>query len=90
MQYEFDLAGHESFVRGDLSYIGEYSTGLGRPPSGDYSRFDMTAGLTLGSFDVELFGKNLNNVDTITTYFANGRGWRVAPRTVGVNLRYLF
>jgi len=94
-QYEFDLFSNEAFWRGDLSYISDYvSGGPGNLddaiPVGDYVRLDMRAGIAIGQLDIEVFATNLTNEDAVTTRFLGGRGWRLNPRTIGINTRYRF
>ncbi len=96
LQYDFTLFENAAFWRGDLSYISDYISGgpgnlrNGVADSGDYTKLDMRAGVSLGNLDVEIFATNLTNEDAVTAEFLGGRGWRLNPRTMGVNLRHRF
>ena len=97
LTYLFDIAGYESFFRGDYSYVGGFynNTQETGQEAGDYSRFDARVGVKLNEgFSVELYGKNITNSNELTwvdSEPASGlRGNFMRPRTVGVSLRYQF
>jgi iron complex outermembrane recepter protein len=91
LEKRFDIAGRESFVRADYTYISEYyslfqETGT---PAGDYSLIDLSAGVAINNVNVGLFVKNAANADDFTwvdNVFAAQRAYRLRPRTVGFNV----
>ncbi len=91
LQYDFALADNPSFMRADLTYVGEFSTGNSIPTaSGGYVTLDLNAGVTLGDFDLKFYASNITNEDDVTISFFLDRGWRLRPRTYGVQLGYSF
>lgn len=94
-QYEFDVAGYNTFVRTDSSYSGEFYGDLLESPftrTGNYVKVDASLGVELGATKVNLFVRNLTNEDAFT--YRNGvtatYGYLMRPRTVGINLDYAF
>ncbi len=91
LEYDFNISGHESFVRADLTYVGDFTTSGSIPTeSGDYTTLNLNAGVSLGDFDLKLIGSNLTNEDAVTVAFFLDRGWRLRPRTIGLQLGYRF
>ena len=98
LQYSFNMAGYEAFVRGDYAYIGEYYHNIAEQgqPSGGYSQAHLKAGLAIDQVEVDLFIKNLTNADDFTwveTTFGplgTNRAYRLRPRTIGLNISYKF
>jgi len=95
LQYDFNLAGNASYVRGDYGYIGKFYRTVGEQRidlarSGDYGKLDMRFGMALEQFDLEVFGHNLTNVNAFTSAQSNFRGYQLAPRIVGINVSRRF
>jgi outer membrane receptor protein involved in Fe transport len=98
IQYEFDVLGHEAFVRADSIYVGPFYGDLQETPvteAGDYVKIDLSTRVTINDFNVDLYVRNLTDRDDYAfrgTYDA-GRpyfGYRLRPRTVGLQLGYNF
>ncbi len=97
-QYEFQIAAHKAFVRADSFYTGDFYGDLLETPglrSGDYIKVDARAGIAFGPLSAELFVKNLTNADDFTWRGLTGGtnpffGYRLRPRTVGLQLGYSF
>ncbi len=101
-QYEFSIAGRKAFVRADSFYTGEFFGDILESPNlsaGDYIKVDARAGMAFENLSVELFVRNLTNEDAFTwrgtvqggAYGAGSAfGFRLRPRTVGVQLSYSF
>jgi iron complex outermembrane receptor protein len=96
-QYEFQALGHDAFVRADSLYAGEFYGDLLESPgtsSGDYIKVDARAGIEIRNLSVELFVRNLTNEDAYTwrglTAGTSFFGYRLRPRTVGIQLGYSF
>jgi iron complex outermembrane receptor protein len=97
-QYEFDLAGHSAFVRADSLYTGKFYADVLETPigaAGDYVKIDARAGIAFRNIGVELFVRNLTNEDAFTWRggASSARpffGYRLRPRTVGMQLTYSF
>ncbi len=98
-QYDFDIAGHDAFVRADSFYAGKFYGDLLQTPlteAGDYIKVDVRAGVAIRNLSVELFVRNLTNEDTFTWrgLSNSGRGaffgYQLRPRTIGLQLGYHF
>ncbi len=100
-QYEFDVSGHRAFVRADSFYTGEFFGDLLQTPglrAGDYIKLDARAGVAIRNFSIELFVRNITDEDdftwrSTTVAFAANQpffGYRLRPRTIGVQLGYDF
>jgi outer membrane receptor protein involved in Fe transport len=95
LEYEYELGGYASYVRGDYAYVSEYFNRVGEEgdKGGDYGQLNMSAGITLNKFNINLFAQNLTNEDTVTnvgTLFPDTRAYRLRPRTIGLNIGYQF
>ncbi len=95
VQYEFSLAGHNAFVRADGIYVGSFYSGITQPAefnSGDYVRVDMSARIALDNVDLDLYARNLTNEDAFAFRNVNllYGGFRLRPRTLGLQLTYNF
>lgn len=97
IQYDMRVRGYDAFVRSDALYAGEFYGDLLKSPntlSGGYVKVDVRVGMKVRSLRAELFVKNLTNEDDFTwrgltnanAYF----GYRLRPRTVGLELGFAF
>ncbi|MDB4032701.1 TonB-dependent receptor, partial [Porticoccaceae bacterium] len=100
-QYDFSLAGYDSFARIDYTYMSEFSTSIDESiplaPSGGFGQLNLKTGIAFDQIAVDLFVNNLTNEDglTWTDSLLNWepgvqRANRIRPRTMGVNLSYQF
>jgi outer membrane receptor protein involved in Fe transport len=94
VQYDFAFAGHDAFVRADSTHIPRFNAALGgtqSTESGGYTKVDATARMLIHNLNVDVFVRNLTNVDELTYAAAGGLGnYRSRPRTYGVQLGYAF
>ncbi len=97
LEYEFDVIGHEAVLRADSIYVGSFYGDLATSAdtrAGDYVKVDLMGRVTIQSLSVDLFVKNLTNADEFTYRGAGGQGqffgYRLRPRTVGLQLSYNF
>jgi outer membrane receptor protein involved in Fe transport len=95
LQYEFSIAGYPAFMRADSIYVGPFFGDLQESPetrAGDYVKVDATARVTVRKLIIELFVRNLTNVDEFTFHGSGGiiAGYQLRPRTVGLQLGYSF
>ncbi|MDC0003469.1 TonB-dependent receptor [Porticoccaceae bacterium] len=94
IEYSFQLAGYNSFIRADYAYVGAYYNDVKETSlqMGDYDKLSLRAGINIDNWDVEFYGSNLTNSDEITTLvFGNDRrATRLAPAQFGFNARYQF
>ena len=93
--YEFELAGNLSYTRGDYAYIGEYYNFPGETgdEAGGYGQLNVSAGININQFTIEVFGHNMTDEDTFTSvdiFSGDTRGYRLRPRTIGMNVGYQF
>jgi iron complex outermembrane receptor protein len=95
LEKRFTVAGYDSFVRGDYTYVSEYyslfqAVGI---PGGGYSLVDLSAGVAINNIKVGLFVKNAANADDFTwvdNVFDAQRAYRLRPRTIGFNVAVAF
>lgn len=98
LEYSFMLLEYDAFVRGDYAYISEYYNNIDESgeASGGFGELNLRAGIAAGQFDIDLFVNNLTDEDGFTwveSTFAgvgSNRGYRIRPRTIGVNVAYSF
>ena len=94
VEYSFNLAGLDAFVRGDYTYVSEYYSNIAETgaSSGGYNEIDLKVGTSFDSVDVDLYVDNLTNADdfTWTDEFVGIRAYRLRPRTIGLNIGYHF
>jgi outer membrane receptor protein involved in Fe transport len=98
VQYKFTVGGHETQVRADSYYVGSFYGDLAQSSdlkSGGYARIDASTRMSFDKLGVELFAHNISNRDSYT-WRGNANnlgpdfGYRLRPRTVGVQLNYGF
>jgi outer membrane receptor protein involved in Fe transport len=98
VQYEFTVGGHETQVRADSFYVGSFYGDLAQSSdlkSGGYARIDASTRMSFDKLRVELFAHNISNRDSYTwrgnaNNLGSDFGYRLRPRTVGVQLNYAF
>lgn len=98
VQYEFAIAGHEAFIRADTIYVGTFYGNFQELPetrAGGYTKVDASARVMLNNLSVDLFVNNLTDVDEFTfrgIFGGQGEfyGFRMRPRTIGIQLGYSF
>ncbi len=98
LQYGFDINGHKAFVRTDTVYVGDSYGDLLQSQSirsDSYLKIDATAGMTIDRIDLSLFVRNSTNQDTYVFRGASRSvpafyGYRLRPRTIGLQLDYSF
>jgi outer membrane receptor protein involved in Fe transport len=96
LEYAFVLAGKNAWARGDFAWVGDYyNTFHGTPPRlGDYTTINLSSGIDLNNWSLEIFINNLADSDAAT--WANpiwapyDRETRLRPRTIGARLGYRF
>lgn len=101
-QYDFNVAAYKAFVRADSFYTDAFYGDLLETPgtkAGDYIKLDARAGVTIKDISLELFVRNLTNEDAYTWRGMSGTqsgaanpffGYRLRPRTIGLQLSYTF
>jgi iron complex outermembrane receptor protein len=98
LQYEFNVVGYPAFVRADSIYVGSFYGDLQTSPktrAGDYVKVDATARVAIKNLSVDLFVRNLTDADNFTYHGVGGEGsaffgYRLRPRTIGLQLGYTF
>jgi outer membrane receptor protein involved in Fe transport len=101
LHYAFDLSGHEAFVRTDVLYVGKIYESLAEQgpntQAGDYVKLDASARVRIGEMNFDFYIHNLTNEDAFTARsgvagLSGGEfyGYRLRPRTIGVQLGYEF
>jgi outer membrane receptor protein involved in Fe transport len=97
VQYEFGIAGRPAAVRADAIHVGSFSDNVTHPlysDAGDYVKIDASARIVLSSIDINFFVRNLTNEDAFTyrggSFYSEFYGYRLRPRTVGLELSYGF
>ena len=85
-------------MRGDYSYVGSFYGDFTQAgtKAGDYSQLNLSVGSEIGNLTVELYAQNVTNsrsitgVGTVGYLGLDGEGFRMRPRTLGINLGYGF
>jgi len=95
LQFDTLLSGRAAYARGDLAYIGGYYNNLQEQGEeiGDYTTVNLSTGLRLGRWDLQLFVHNVTDSDGATWIYRFEEypsAFRLRPRTAGVKLRYHF
>ncbi len=101
LHYAFDWSGHEAFVRTDVLYVGKIYESLAEQgpntQAGDYVKLDASARIRFGDMNFDFYIHNLTNEDAFTARsgvagLSGGEfyGYRLRPRTIGVQLGYEF
>ncbi len=97
-QYNFSVFGDKSaFVMGGMQWVGA-SKGSLDPDQTDHERpayhtADVSAGVTISSYNVSVFVKNAFDTDTVIQHpqvASIVQGYRVAPRSIGVSVAAKF
>ena len=93
LQADFDLMGRPTYLRTDVTHIGEYFNNLQEagPEAGDYTTINLRAGINVTEkISLSVFARNLTNEDGLTwieTELGDGRANYLRPRTIGIQLR---
>ncbi len=68
LQYDFVLAGYDSFTRIDYAYIGKYYGNIDETGTaiGGHGYINLKAGMAIDQFSIDLFVNNLTNDNGIT------------------------
>jgi len=98
LKFDFSIGRYEAFARADAVYVGSFYGDLAQSPSletDDYTKLDTSAGMAIGNLNVDLFVRNLTNENAMTfrgTLSRAGQyfGYRLRPRTIGLQLSYNF
>ena len=93
LEYDFLLAGHESFIRADYALIGGFYPDLqeSTQEAGDYGLINLKVGAKVEDFILEIYAKNLTNEDKLSYWNpVFNAGNRLRPRTIGVSVGYNF
>ncbi len=96
VQYSFDIAGHPASLRADAIHVDSFYNSVQQLPSfktDGYMKLDASARLTLRDFNIDLYVRNLTNDDALVFRgrgYTSLYGYRLRPRTVGVQFGYSF
>jgi outer membrane receptor protein involved in Fe transport len=98
VEYAFSIENTQAFLRMDYSYVGEYFGNFSETGqnSGDYSMINVKLGAIFDQLSVDMFVNNLTNADEFTwnenqfSQLGFTRAYQLRPRTIGINLNYLF
>lgn len=98
LQYKFEIGDYAAFVRTDSIYVGSFYGDLlesAKLESGDYVKHDASARVEIGNLNIDLFVLNLTNEDAFTnrgtlTNVGQFYGYRLRPRTIGLQLGFVF
>ncbi len=93
VQYDFDLAERQAYIRSDYAYVGGFYNNFPQvgAAAGDYSQVNVKAGMNLDKAHIALFINNLLDEDALTWVDAfPPTAHQMRPRTVGFNVGYRF
>lgn len=96
IQYDFALAGHAASVRTDWYYLGQFFGDVAEDLNTEvraYGRLDISGRMLFGNLSVELFAHNVTDADNYTWRGIAGNrgndfGYRLRPRTIGIQAGY--
>ncbi len=97
LQHDLQILGRAVSLRADAIYVGDYFEFVGErafTESGDYVKVDAAARIAIDHLNVDVFVRNLTNEDAFTSrgvfFPVEQAGYRLRPRTVGLQLNYSF
>jgi iron complex outermembrane recepter protein len=98
LQYDFVIAGYSASLRADSTYVGAFYGDLRQTPNlkaGGYTKVDVSARVKVRNLNFDLFVRNLTDEDDFTfrgTSASVGEfhGYRLRPRTIGMQVGYTF
>jgi outer membrane receptor protein involved in Fe transport len=97
LQYDFTIGIYDAYVRTDSIYVDTFYSdlqALSRTRSGGYMKVDAAARIALDNFNIEVFVRNLTDADDFTFRgpgdYGENYGYRLRPRTIGLQLGYSF
>ncbi|MDT9598346.1 TonB-dependent receptor [Sphingosinicella rhizophila] len=96
--HKYTLAGYDASLRVDAIYVGAFYGDLAQSANtraGDYIKLDFNAGIEFGNLGVDIFVRNITNEDAFTYRGDSAAadavyGYRLRPRTIGVQMNYRF
>jgi iron complex outermembrane receptor protein len=99
LQYDFPIYSYQASLRADAMYVGSFYGDIlssATTKSGGYAKLDLSGRVMIQNLTIDLFIHNVTNGDAFTfrdafayqgdQYF----GFRMRPRTIGVQLGYKF
>ncbi len=93
VQYQFALAGYDSYLRTDMSYVGGFYNNLEElgDQAGNYVELNVKLGTTVDNINMALFINNLTNADSYNwvDQFPPTVSY-LRPRTFGLKMGYNF
>ena len=96
LQYSFNLGRYKAYVRSDSTYVGSFNSALLHSPqakAGGYLQLDASARVEIDQLNLDLYVRNLSDVDAFVNRMAGAgefAGYRMRPRTVGLQASYNF
>ena len=94
VDYSFMLASYDAFLHSSYSYKDGHQSALDSPTLADaesYAKWDMRLGLDVDQWSFAFYGNNLTNEDAVVIGENPGFiGYRLSPRTLGLDLAYTF
>lgn len=97
LQHDFAIGDTKGFVRADAVYVGPFYGDFAETAntrSGDYIKGDVTARVSFAKLDLDLFVRNVTNSGGFSfrgvADYGPLYGYRLRPRTIGVQAQYRF
>ncbi len=95
IEYDFELSSYPSYIRGDYAYVSDFYGVAGEQgqASGDYGQLNLSAGVSLDQFTIELSAHNLTDEDAFVHVLndaSTGQVYQLRPRTIGLTIGYNF
>ncbi len=96
LQRDFQLGAHAASVRADAIYVSNFFGDIlesANSEAGEYVKLDASARVEFGSLHLDLFARNITNEDSFSLRTGGANpllGYRLRPRTIGLQLGYSF
>jgi iron complex outermembrane recepter protein len=96
LQYSFDIGNNPTYLRADTIYVDSFFGDIAQSPNqkaGDYVKVNASARVTIRNLSIDLYVHNATDEDAFASRGVGGNdfyGYRLRPRTIGLQLIYDF
>ena len=91
IEYYLNFGEHQAFIRTDYSYRDDVTVGVSGNAVDSYGKWDLRSGIAIDAVSIEAYVTNLTNDDAVASRWEIGsNGFRLKPRTIGLDVSYSF